>query len=128
MINTLRESYLHRIFRDLMLKTNLPRNLNKAHYDVVPTCQDILSNIFLEHLFLSKCGQYKWGYGPPIHHTRQNYLFSPSEENLRHKGTGWGSTKSAAANPRSSVFQITSFMCQILVVERTVMKASFRYF
>jgi len=27
-----------------------------------------------------------------------NSLFSPCEENLRHKGTGWGRTKSAAAN------------------------------
>ena len=28
-----------------------------------------------------------------------NSLFSPSEANLRHKGTGWRRTKSAAANP-----------------------------
>ncbi|RHN45043.1 hypothetical protein MtrunA17_Chr7g0225971 [Medicago truncatula] len=45
------ESYLHRIFSDLTFKTNLPGMRNKAHYDVVPTSQDILSNILLEHLF-----------------------------------------------------------------------------
>jgi len=36
-----------------------------------------------------------------------NSLFSPSEENLKHEGTGWGRTKSAAANP-CCLFQISS--------------------
>ena len=38
------------IFSDLSWKPNLLRKRNKARSDVVPTCQDILSNILLEHL------------------------------------------------------------------------------
>jgi len=50
-----------------------------------------------------------------------NSLFSPSEENLRHKCTGWGRTKLAAAN-RFCLFQIT-YSLFIVDVERAAMKA-----
>jgi len=49
-----------------------------------------------------------------------NSLFSPSQENLRHKGTGWGRTKLAAAN-RFCLFQITYYLF-IVDVERAAMK------
>jgi hypothetical protein len=47
-----------------------------------------------------------------------NSLFSPSEENLRHKGTGCGRTKSAAANYVDVDVCFRSPSLLIAVVER----------
>lgn len=49
--HTPREINLQRILRYLTIETNLSRNWNRAHSDVEPTCQDILSNILLKYMF-----------------------------------------------------------------------------